>query len=199
MTPAMDPIARLIEALTKLPGIGEKSASRLAFHILGSPEEYARELAQAILDVKEKIRLCSVCMNITDQDPCRLCLDPRRTEEIVCVVEEPNDLYAIEKTGSFNGKYHVLHGVISPLDGIGPDEIYVKELLERLKAGTTKEVLLATNPVVEGDATALYLKEQIKPFGVKVTRIARGIPVGGDLEYTDSATLTDAIRGRQDL
>jgi len=195
----MDPITRLVEALTKLPGIGEKSASRLAFHILGSPEEYARGLAQAILDVKEKIRLCSVCMNITDQDPCRLCQDPRRTEEIVCVVEEPNDLYAIEKTGSFSGKYHVLHGVISPLDGIGPDEIYVKELLERLKPGTIREVLLATNPVVEGDATALYLKEQIKPFGVKVTRIARGIPVGGDLEYTDGATLTDAIRGRQDL
>jgi recombination protein RecR len=195
----MDPITRLVEALTKLPGIGEKSASRLAFHILGSPEEYARELAQAILDVKEKIRLCSVCMNITEQDPCRLCQDPSRNEEIVCVVEEPNDLYAIEKTGSFNGKYHVLHGVISPLDGIGPDEIYVKELLERLKPGTIKEVLLATNPVVEGDATALYVKEQIVPFGVKVTRIARGIPVGGDLEYTDGATLTDAIRGRQDL
>ena len=195
----MDPITSLVEALTKLPGIGEKSASRLAFHILGSPEEYARELAQAILDVKEKIRLCSVCMNITEQDPCRLCQDPSRNEEIVCVVEEPNDLYAIEKTGSFNGKYHVLHGVISPLDGIGPDEIYVKELLERLKDGTIKEVLLATNPVVEGDATALYVKEQIKPFGVKVTRIARGIPVGGDLEYTDGATLTDAIRGRQDL
>jgi recombination protein RecR len=195
----MDPITSLVEALTKLPGIGEKSASRLAFHILGSPEEYARGLAQAILDVKEKIRLCSVCMNITDQDPCRLCNDPGRTEEIICVVEEPNDLYAIEKTGSFRGKYHVLHGVISPLDGIGPDEIYIKELLERLKTGTIKEVLLATNPVVEGDATALYLKEQIVPFGVKVTRIARGIPVGGDLEYTDGATLTDAIRGRQDL
>jgi recombination protein RecR len=195
----MDPIARLVEALTKLPGIGEKSASRLAFHILGSTEEYARSLAQAIVDVKEKIRLCSVCMNITEQDPCRLCQDPGRTEEIVCVVEEPNDLYAIEKTGSFHGKYHVLHGVISPLDGIGPDEIYVKELLERLKTGKVKEVLLATNPVVEGDATALYLKEQIKPLGVKVTRIARGIPVGGDLEYTDGATLTDAIRGRQDL
>ncbi len=195
----MDPITRLVEALTKLPGIGEKSASRLAFHILGSSEEYARSLAQAVLDVKEKIRLCSVCMNITEQDPCRLCRDPGRVEEIVCVVEEPNDLYAIEKTGSFNGTYHVLHGVISPLDGIGPDEIYVKELLERLKTGTIKEVLLATNPVVEGDATALYLKEQIKPLGVKVTRIARGIPVGGDLEYTDGATLTDAIRGRQDL
>ena len=199
MTLTMDSIARLIEVLTKLPGIGQKSASRLAFHILGSSEEYARQLAQAILDVKEKVRLCSVCLNITEQDPCRLCQDPGRSDEIVCVVEEPNDLYAIEKTGSFHGKYHVLHGVISPLDGIGPDEIYVKELIERLKAGPVKEVLLATNPVVEGDATALYLKEQIKPFGIKVTRIARGIPVGGDLEYTDGATLTDAIRGRQDL
>jgi recombination protein RecR len=195
----MDPITRLVDALTKLPGIGEKSASRLAFHILGTSEEYARQLAQAILDVKEKILLCSVCLNITEQDPCRLCQDPGRSDEIVCVVEEPNDLYAIEKTGCFHGKYHVLHGVISPLDGIGPDEIYVKELIERLKAGKVKEVLLATNPVVEGDATALYLKEQIKPFGIKVTRIARGIPVGGDLEYTDGATLTDAIRGRQDL
>jgi recombination protein RecR len=195
----MDPITRLVEALVKLPGIGEKSATRLAFHILGSSEDYSRGLAQAILDVKEKIRLCSVCMNITDQDPCRLCQDPNRSDEIICVVEEPNDLYAIEKTGSFDGRYHVLHGVISPLEGVGPEEIYVNELLRRLKAGTVKEVLLATNPVVEGDATALYLREQIKPFGIKVTRIARGIPVGGDLEYTDGATLTDAIRGRQDL
>jgi len=195
----MDPIARLTEALTKLPGIGEKTASRLAFHILGSSEEYARGLAQAILDVKERILLCSVCMNITDQDPCRLCQDPDRSEEVICVVEEPNDLYAIEKTGSFKGKYHVLHGVISPLEGIGPDEIYVNELLNRLKGGKVKEVLLATNPVVEGDTTALFLKEQIRPLGIRVTRIARGIPVGGDLEYTDGATLTDAIRGRQDL
>ncbi len=195
----MDPITRLVEALTKLPGIGEKSATRLAFHILGASEDYSRGLAQAILDVKEKIRLCSVCMNITDQDPCRLCQDPNRSDEIICVVEEPNDLYAIEKTGSFRGRYHVLHGVISPLEGVGPEELYVNELLRRLKTGTVKEVLLATNPVVEGDATALYLREQIKPLGIKVTRIARGIPVGGDLEYTDGATLTDAIRGRQDL
>jgi recombination protein RecR len=195
----MDPITRLVEALTKLPGIGEKSASRLAFHILGSSEEYARGLAQAIVDVKEKVRLCSVCMNITEEDPCRFCRDTGRTEEIICVVEEPNDLYAIEKTGSFHGKYHVLHGVISPLEGIGPDEIYVEELLERLKTGRVEEVLLATNPNVEGDATALFLKERIESFHVKVTRIARGIPVGGDLEYTDGATLSDAIRGRQDL
>ncbi|MEW6439973.1 MAG: recombination mediator RecR [bacterium] len=195
----MDPISRLIQALTKLPGIGEKTASRLAFHILGSPEDYCRELAQAVLDVKQKIRLCSTCLNITEQDPCRICSDPARTDETLCVVEEPNDLYAIEKTGAFRGKYHVLHGVISPLDGIGPDEIHIEELLERLKGGRTQEVILATNPVVEGDATALYLSDRIRPLGVKVTRIARGIPVGGDLEYTDGATLTNALRGRQAL
>ena len=195
----MDPVSSLIQVLTKLPGVGEKTASRLAFYILGAPEEYARELSQAVRDVKEKIRLCSCCLNITEQDPCRICQDENRPDEIICVVEEPNDLYAIEKTGAFNGKYHVLHGVISPLDGIGPEEIRIAELLERLKSGKVKEVILATNPVVEGDATALYLSEQIKPLGIRVTRIARGIPVGGDLEYTDGATLTDALRGRQGL
>ncbi len=195
----MDPVSRLVQVLTKLPGIGEKTASRLAFHILGAPEEYVRDLSQAVVDVKEKIRLCSTCLNITELDPCRICTDTNRTEEVICVVEEPNDLYAIEKTGAFNGKYHVLHGVISPLDGIGPEEIRIQELLERLKGGKTREVILATNPVVEGDATALYLSEQIKPLGVHVSRIARGIPVGGDLEYTDGATLTDALRGRQGL
>jgi len=195
----MEPIARLVQVLTKLPGIGEKTASRLAFHILGAPEEYARGLAQAIRDVKEKIRLCSVCLNITETDPCRICRDPSRADDILCVVEEPNDLYVIDKTGIFQGKYHVLHGVISPLEGIGPDEIHIAELLDRLKDGKVKEIILATNPVVEGDATALYIKEQVKPFGVKVTRIARGIPVGGDLEYTDGATVIDALRGRHDL
>ncbi len=195
----MDPVSRLIEYLTKLPGIGEKTASRLAFHILGASEDYARGLAQALVDVKEKIRLCSRCLNITDQDPCRICQDPGRSDEIVCVVEEPNDLFAIEKTGAFRGKYHVLHGVISPLDGVGPDDIRAQDLMERLKTGTIKEVILATNPVVEGDATALYLSELIKPLGVRVTRIARGIPVGGDLEYTDGATLTNALQGRQGM
>jgi len=195
----MDPVTRLIQALTKLPGIGEKTASRLAFHILGAPEEYAHTLSKAVLDIKEKIRLCSICLNITEEDPCLICRDSTRTDEIICVVEEPNDLYAIDKTGAFHGKYHVLHGVISPLEGIGPDEIHIAELLERLKPGVVKEVILATNPQVEGDATALFLKEQIKPFNVQVTRIARGIPVGGDLEYTDGATLTDALRGRHDL
>jgi len=195
----MEPVSRLIQVLTRLPGIGEKSGSRLAFYILGAPEEYVRDLAQAVLDVKEKIRLCSLCLNITEQDPCRICLDPTRQDDVICVVEEPNDLYAVEKTGAFQGKYHVLHGVISPLDGVGPDEIRIAELLARLRHGTVKEVILATNPVVEGDATALYLSSQIKPLGIRVTRIARGIAVGGDLEYTDGATLTDALRGRQGL
>jgi recombination protein RecR len=151
------------------------------------------------LDVKEKVRFCSVCLNVTEHDPCAICSDPARSEEILCVVEEPNDLHVIEKTGAFKGKYHVLHGVISPMDGIGPSEIRIAELLERLQDGKVKEVILATNPVVEGDATALYLSEQIKPLGVRVTRIARGIPVGGDLEFTDGATLTDALRGRQGI
>jgi recombination protein RecR len=195
----MDPIVRLIKELTKLPGIGEKTASRLSFHILAYPEDDARALAEAILDVKLTIRLCSICLNITDQELCTICQDPGRTEETICVVEEPNDLYAIEKTRVFKGRYHVLHGVISPLDGIGPEEIHILELMERLKTGSVKEVILATNPVVEGDATALYLSERIKPMGIKVTRIAKGIPVGGDLEYTDGATLTSAIRGRHDL
>ncbi len=195
----MEPISRLIQALTKLPGIGEKTASRLAFHILSAPDEYARVLAQAVLDVKEKIMLCSVCLNITEQDPCRICRDPARADDILCVVEEPNDLYVIDKTGVFSGKYHVLHGVISPLEGIGPDDIHISELLDRLKDGKVKEVILATNPVVEGDATALFIKEKLKSFDVKVTRIARGIPVGGDLEYTDGATVIDALRGRRDL
>ena len=195
----MDPITRLTRVLTKLPGIGEKTATRLAFHILGAPEAYARDLAQAVLDVKEKVRFCSVCLNITEQDPCSICRDENRSEEILCVVEEPNDLHIIEKTGAFQGRYHVLHGVISPLDGIGPDEIKIAELLERLKDGRVKEVIVATNPVVEGDATALYLSELIKPLGIRVTRIARGIPVGGDLEFTDGATLINALRGRQGL
>ncbi len=195
----MEPISRLIQALTKLPGIGEKTASRLAFHILGAPAEYAQGLSQAIRDVKEKIRLCSVCLNITEQDPCSICRDPTRADDILCVVEEPNDLYVIDKTGAFQGKYHVLHGVISPLEGIGPDDIHISELLDRLKDGRVKEVILATNPIVEGDATALYIKDQIKSFDIKVTRIARGIPVGGDLEYTDGATVIDALQGRRDL
>ncbi len=194
-----EPIERLINELTKFPGIGRKTAARLAFHILRIPKKEAQELARGIIDVKEKIQLCSVCFDLTDRDPCRICSDSRRNEEIICVVEEPNDLMAIEGAGDFNGKYHVLHGTLSPLEGIGPEDIKVKELLQRLEAGKVKEVIMATNPNVEGGATALYLTELIKPFGVKVTRIAYGIPMGGDIEYTDGETLAKALEGRREI
>lgn len=199
MTSYAEPIERLINELAKLPGIGRKSAARLAFHILRIPTKEARELARGIIDVKEKIQLCSVCFNLTDRDPCRICSDSRRSDEIICVVEEPNDLMAIEGTGDFNGKYHVLHGALSPLDGIGPEDIKAKELLTRLESGRVKEVIMATNPNVEGGATALYLTELIKPFGLTVTRIAYGIPMGGDIEYTDGATLGKALEGRREI
>jgi recombination protein RecR len=193
------PIDRLIEALTKLPGIGRKTAARLAFHILRSSLSEAQALARAILDVKEKIRLCSVCFNLTDEDPCRICQDEHRNKEILCVVEGPNDLIAIESTGAFNGRYHVLHGTISPLEGIGPEDIKVRELLERLHQEKIAEVILATNPTVEGGATALYLTDQIRPLGLKVTRIAYGIPMGGEIEYSDGMTLSKALEGRREI
>ncbi len=193
------PIDRLIEALTKLPGIGRKSASRLAFHVLRSSLSDAQELARAILDVKEKIHLCSVCFNLTDEDPCRICRDEERSRDLLCVVEGPNDLLAIESTGSFKGRYHVLHGTISPLDGIGPEDIKIKELLERLRGNEVAELILATNPTVEGGATALYLTELIRPLGVKVTRIAYGIPMGGEIEYSDGMTLSKALEGRREI
>jgi recombination protein RecR len=199
MTNSAEPIERLINELTKLPGIGRKSAARLAFHILRIPTKEAQELARGIIDVKEKIQLCSVCFNLTDRDPCRICNDSRRSDEIICVVEEPNDLMAIEGTGDFNGKYHVLHGALSPLDGIGPEDIKAKELLDRLESSRVKEVIMATNPNVEGGATALYLTELIKPLGLTVTRIAYGIPMGGDIEYTDGATLGKALEGRREI
>lgn len=194
-----EPIERLINELTKLPGIGRKTAARLAFHILRIRKKEAQELARGIIDVKEKIQLCSVCFDLTDKDPCRICSDSRRNDEVICVVEEPNDLMAIEGGGDFHGKYHVLHGTLSPLDGIGPEDIKAKELLNRLEAGTVKEVIMATNPNVEGGATALYLTELIKPLGVKVTRIAYGIPMGGDIEYTDGETLAKALEGRREI
>lgn len=193
------PIDHLIEALMRLPGIGKKTASRLAFHILRSSSSEAQELARAILDVKEKIRLCSTCFNLTDEDPCRICQDERRSQEILCVVEGPNDLIAIENTGIFNGRYHVLHGTISPLEGIGPDALKIKELLGRLQKEKISEVILATNPTVEGGATALYLTDLIKPLGKKVTRIAYGIPMGGEIEYSDGMTLSKAIEGRREI
>ena len=194
-----EPIERLITELANLPGIGRKTAARLAFYILRIPKRDAQELATAIMDVKERIQLCSVCFNLTDRDPCRICSDSRRNSEVICVVEEPNDLMAIEGTGDFNGTYHVLHGTLSPLEGIGPEDIKAKELVERVETGTVREVIMATNPNVEGGATALYLTKMLKPLGVKVTRIASGIPMGGDIEYTDGATLVKALEGRREI
>ena len=193
------PIDHLIEALAKFPGIGKKTASRLAFHILRSSLPDAQELAQAILDVKEKIHLCSLCFNLTDEDPCWVCRDDHRNKELLCVVEGPNDLIAIENTVEFKGRYHVLHGTLSPLDGIGPEEIKVMELMDRLRREEITEVIVATNPTVEGGATALYLTELIKPLGVKVTRIAYGIPMGGEIEYADAMTLSKALEGRREI
>jgi len=193
------PIDHLIEALARLPGIGKKTASRLAFHVLRSSSSEAQELARAILDVKEKIRLCSICFNLTDENPCQICQDERRSGGILCVVEGPNDLIAIENTGVFSGRYHVLHGTISPLEGVGPDHLKMKELLERLQKEKISEVILANNPTVEGGATALYLIDLIKPLGIKVTRIAYGIPMGSEIEYSDGMTLSKALEGRREI
>ena len=196
---AADPIARLVQQLAKLPGIGEKTATRLAFFVLRAPESLARELAAALLDVKEKIRLCSTCLNLTEEDPCALCRDARRDAQLVCVVAHPTDLVAIERSGGFRGRYHVLHGVLSPLDGIGPDDIRLRELLTRLGDGTVREVIVATSPNVEGEATALYVSRVVKPLGVRVSRIASGVPMGGELEYADGVTISRALEGRRDM
>ena len=193
------PIDNLIDALTRLPGIGRKTASRLAFHILRTPPAEAQMLAKAILEVKEKISLCSTCFNLTDEDPCRICRDERRKQEILCVVENPHDLIAVENTGEFKGRYHVLHGTISPLEGVGPENLKIQELMERLREGKITEVILATNPTVEGGTTALYLSDLIKGAGVKVTRIAYGIPMGGEIEYVDAMTLSKALEGRREI
>jgi recombination protein RecR len=193
------PINRLIQELTRLPGVGEKTASRLAMHILRSSKENAEGLARAILEVKEKIRFCGQCFNLTDQDPCRLCLDPKRTREILCVVSSPEDFMALEKSGGFRGLYHVLHGVLSPLEGVGPKDLRVSELLCRLQGGEIKEVILATNPSVEGEATAQYLSQIIRPLNIRVTRIARGVPMGGDLQYIDEVTLSKSLENRSPL
>ncbi|MDY6907836.1 MAG: recombination mediator RecR [Chloroflexota bacterium] len=193
------PIARLIEEFHKLPGIGPKSAQRLTYHLVRMPQDEARALAEAILAVKESIVLCSVCQNITDTDPCAICQGTGRDRTAVCVVEEPLDILPLERTGEFRGLYHVLHGVISPMEGIGPDDLKIRELLERLKDETVTEVILATNPNLEGEATAMYLHRLLAPLGIRITRLARGLPFGADLEYADEATLTRALEGRQEL
>ena len=193
------PLARLIEEFYRLPGIGPKSAQRLAYHLLRMPAADAHSLAEAIVEVKDKVTLCSTCQNVTEVDPCRICTDSGRDRSIMCVVEEPLDILALERTGSYHGLYHVLHGAISPMDGIGPDDLKVSELLDRLRAGETKEIILATNPNLEGEATSMYLSRLIGPLGLRVTRLARGLPAGGDLEYADDLTLTRAIEGRQEM
>ena len=192
-------IEKLIEAFEKLPSIGHKTAARLAFHMLNSSEEEINNFVNAITNAKKNLKYCSKCFNISDTDPCIICSNPKRDESIICVVEDVRDIIAMERTHEFNGVYHVLHGSISPMNGVGPDDIKVKELLARLTDGKVKEIILATNPRVEGEATAMYLSKLIKPLGIKVTRIARGIPVGGDLEYTDEVTLSKALEGRREL
>ncbi len=181
-----------------MPGIGEKSATRLAFHVLNADDLVARELAEALVEVKRRIRLCSVCCNLTEADPCRFCADPRRNDQIICVVESVQGMLAIERTGEFRGRYHVLHGVLAPLDGIGPDELHLKELIQRL-GSEVEEVIVATNPSVEGEATALYIQRLASPLGVRVTRIASGVPIGSDLEYADQVTLSRALEGRREI
>jgi recombination protein RecR len=194
-----EPVARLIDALQRLPGIGPKTAQRLTFFLLKRPAEEVRELSEALVAVKERIVHCRTCFNVTDEDPCRLCGDPARDPAMLCIVEEPNDMLAMERTGEFRGRYHVLGGALSPLDGIGPDDLKVRELLARLDGGQTREVILATNPNVEGEATALYLAKLLRPLGLRITRIARGLPVGGDLEYADQVTLSKALEGRREI
>ena len=199
VTSAAAPVARLIEEFHKLPGIGPKSAQRLTYHLLRAPADDARALAQAILEVKEKTVLCSVCQNIADSDPCAICSNPERDHAAICVVEEPLDILALERAAAYRGLYHVLHGVISPMDGVGPEDLKVQELLGRLRSGDVREVIMATNPNLEGEATAMYIARLISPLGVKVTRLARGLPVGADLEYADNVTLARALEGRQEV
>jgi recombination protein RecR len=197
MLPA--PLARLIQELVKLPGIGEKTATRLAFHLLRTERRDVEALAEALVKMREGTRLCSVCLGLTADDPCALCSDPQRDAGAVCVVERPADLIALERSGQFNGRYHVLHGCLAPLDGVGPEELRIAELLRRLEDGSVREVVIATNPTVEGEATALYLSRLIKPLGVRVTRIAHGLPMGADVEYADTMTLGKALEGRREM
>jgi recombination protein RecR len=193
------PLARLIEEFYKLPGIGPKSAQRLAYYVLRTPMAEAQALARAIIEVKERVTLCSICQNVTEIDPCRVCTGDARDRATICVVEEPLDILAVERTGSYGGLYHVLHGAISPMDGIGPEDLKISELLSRLRDGIVQEIILATNPNLEGEATSMYLSRLLGPLGPKVTRLARGLPVGGDLEYADDVTLSRAFEGRQEM
>ncbi len=193
------PIARLIEEFSKLPGIGKRSAERLAFHILKQPDESVKRFSQALTEAKEKITFCPVCQSLTDTTPCSICSNPRRDTSVICVVENPKDILAMERTKEYSGVYHVLHGVISPIDGVGPDDIKIKELLLRTKDNSVKEIIMATNPSIEGEATAMYISNLFKNFGIKVTRIAHGLPVGGELEYADEITLTRALEGRHEI
>ena len=197
--PAAQPVLRLINEFHKLPGIGPKTAQRLTYYLIRMPDEEARALAEAILAIKDSIVLCSTCQNTTDSDPCLICRNDRRDRSQICVVAEPLDILPLERTGSYRGLYHVLHGAISPADGIGPDDLKMKELLERLKDDAVSEVILATNPNLEGEATAMYLHKLISPLGVRVTRLARGLPFGADLEYADDVTLTRALENRQEI
>ena len=192
-------IQKLIESFERLPSIGHKTAARLAFHVLDWNEEETNRFVSSIVDAKKNLKYCSKCFNITDNDPCQICSNPRRDQSIICVVEDVRDVAAMERTHEFKGVYHVLHGSISPMNGVGPDDIKIKELLSRLMSEEVREVIIATNPRVEGEATAMYLSKLIKPLGISVTRIAHGIPVGGDLEYTDEITLTKALEGRREI
>lgn len=193
------PLTRLIEQFERLPGVGKKSAQRLAFYVLDLPEEKAKAFAEAILEAHEKIHRCSVCQNLTDEPTCQICSDPSRDRGLLCVVESPKDVLAIERTQEYKGLYHVLHGLLSPMNGIGPDQLTVRELMSRLGDSSVQEVIMATNPTVEGEATATYLARLIKPMGLRVTRLAYGIPVGGNLEYADEVTLYRAIEGRREI
>jgi recombination protein RecR len=197
---APEPVTKLIEAFSRLPGIGPKSASRLTYFLLRAPNDVTVGLADALRDLKEKTRFCSVCYNITVNDPCPICSDPQRDQRLICVVEEPLDVLAIDRTGSFHGTYHVLHGALSPVNGIGPDDLRIRELTARVEKGSVLEVIIATNPGLEGDATAMYISQrELANKGVKITRLARGLPVGGDIEYVDSVTLMRALQGRSEV
>jgi recombination protein RecR len=198
MTQTSATLEQLVDQFSKLPGIGRKTAFRLAYHVLKAPPESARELARAILNVKEKIRTCSVCFNISDDDPCPICCNDQRNAQVICVVEEPHDVIAFQRAGAFDGLFHVLGGVFAPLDGIGPEDLKIAELVTRAKKGA-EEIILATNPTPEGETTALYIAKLLKPLGVKVTRIARGLPMGGDVEYADQHTLSKALEGRTEF